>query len=86
MKPVLLEECREMFKDDTFYEKFVVWFCEQLQNDFSPVMYEHRVLGCVMSQVATKDILYERITRRILDKPSVLAVIEDRLLNDAIVE
>ena len=86
MKPIVLDECRPLFRDDARYEEFVTWLIVKLGHDFSLVIAGQRVLGSVLSPGATKEVLYDRMIQRISESPSILDDIKDRLENDEIVE
>jgi hypothetical protein len=86
MMPIVLDECRPLFRDDGRYEEFVAWLAKKLGKDFSPVLAGQKVLGSVLSPEATKEVLYDRMIQRISGSPSILDDIRDRLENDEIVE
>lgn len=85
MSPLVLDECKSLFRDDAGYEEFVSWLINKLGHDFSPVIAGKNVLGSVLSPEATKEVLYDRMIQRISESPSILDEIKDRL-NDEIVE
>lgn len=86
MNPLVLDECRSLFKDDTHYAEFVTWLTTKLGQDFSPVISDKKVLGSVLSPEATKEVLYNRMIQKISESPSILDDIKDRLENDKVVE
>ncbi len=86
MTPLVLDECRPLFRDDARYDEFVTWLIEKLGHDFSPVIAGQNVLGSILSPEATKEVLYDRMIARISESPSILDDIKDRLENDEIIE
>jgi hypothetical protein len=86
MMPLVLDECKPYFRDETCYEEFVTWLISKLGHDFSPVIARQRVLGSLLSAEATKEILYDRMIQRISESPTILDDIKDRLENDEIVD
>ena len=86
MSPLVLDECKPLFKDNAGYEEFVAWLVGKLGQDFAPVIAGKNVLGSVLSPEATKEVLYDRMIQRISESPSILDDIKDRLENDDIVE
>jgi len=86
MHPLVLDKHRNLFRDDESFGQFVQILTDRLSQDFSPVLSEQRVLGAVLSPEATKEVLYERMIRRISDSPQVLDEIRDRIENDQIVD
>ena len=86
MTPLQLEECRAILDDDEIFERFIEWFIPRLKGDFAPIMYQHKVLGSFVSADITKEMIYDRITRRLLESPTILEDIENRFKNEPIVE
>lgn len=85
MNPLNLDNCKPLFRDEGAYAEFLK-ILKQGLSDFSPVISNEEVLGTFLSQEATKEILYERIVRRMANSPGILEEITDRLTNDPIVD
>ena len=86
MTPLVLNEYRDLFRDGSSFEHFVTILTKSFAHDLSPVIYNEDVLGTVLSPGATKEVLYERMIRRLSHSPETLDEIRDRLENDEIVD
>jgi hypothetical protein len=86
MNPLILDDYRSLFRDDASFDRFVQAVSARLEHDLSPVISKERVLGAILSPEATKEVLYERMIRRISDAPEILDQIRDRIENDEIVD
>ena len=87
MNPLILDEYRSLFRDDGSFEQFVQAVTSRLEHDLSPIISRERgVLGAILSPETTKEVLYERIIRRISESPEILDEIRDRIENDEIVD
>lgn len=65
MNSLILEEHRQLFKDDASFNKFVDSIGRSMTSDFATLISNEKVLGSVLSPEATKEFLYERMIRRI---------------------
>jgi len=86
MNALILEEYRDLFRDQEAFAKFVEEVRGKLENDFSPILLGSEVLGAFVSPEAAKEVIYERIIGRIAKEPKLLDDIKDRLENDEIVD
>ena len=86
MRSLILDEHRNLFKDQESFDQFLQILATNLGQDSSLVLSGGRVLGTVLSPEATKEILYERMIRGISKSPEVLDEIRDRIENDEIVD
>lgn len=72
MQKLVLDEHKNLFRDEESYDQFVKVLSNLLSQDFSPVIAEDTVLGATLSPEATKEFLYERMIRKISTSPKVL--------------
>lgn len=86
MNPLVLDEHRALFKDDESFGQFIQILASRLGQDFSPVISNEKVLGAVLSPEATKEVLYERMIRRLSKSPKILDELRDRIESDEIVD
>ena len=84
---IILDEHKGLFKDEASYARFIDILRSSITSDTMPiVLAEHELLFTAVPPGATKDILAERIVRRLWENPGLLDDIRDRLENDDIVE
>ena len=86
MPAIILDEHRELFRSDADFEQFV----SLLENagespEVTPVWANKRHLAMLLSPAQTKAIVQDRMLQRILERPSLLDNIRERLENDEIV-
>ena len=86
MNPLVLDEYRNLFRDDSCFDHFVKSVSDRLEQDLLPIILKERVLGAILSPEATKEMLYERMIRRISQSPEILDKLKDRIENDEIVD
>lgn len=86
MTPIVLEEHKNLFRDEQSYEQFVQLLASVLGQDMSLIMSRDQVLGAILSPEATKEVLYDRIIRKVSSSPSILEDLRDRIENDEIVD
>lgn len=86
MSPLVLDEHRKLFRDEASFREFVRILSQQLGKDLSPVISNEEVLGAMLSPEATKEMLSERMMRRIATSPEILDEIMDRMEIDEIVD
>lgn len=86
MNPLILDQHRGLFKDSASYEAFIQILTEGLGHDLSPIMSDQHVLGAVLSAEATKEMLYERVIKRLSQRPELFDEIKSRIENDEIVD
>lgn len=80
-----LDQHQHLFRDEAAYHQFTQILSASLQQDLRPIICEQRVIGATLSPGATKDYLYERMVRKIAERPELLAELTDRIENDEIV-
>lgn len=86
MNAFILEDHRKLFRDDEAFSSFVQLIRAKLSDDFSPVMSDKEVLGAFVSSEAAKEMIFDRIAKRLSKDPSTLSDVRDRLENDKIVD
>jgi hypothetical protein len=84
---IILDEYKDLFKDEASYARFVGLLRASINENAMPiVLAEREFLFTAVPPGATKEILSERIIRRLWENPGLLDDIRDRLENDPIVE
>ena len=86
MNPLILDEYRPLFRDAGSFDQFVLAVTSRLVHDLAPVISNERVLGAILSPDATKEVLVERMIRRISSAPEILDEIRYRIEKDEIVD
>ena len=86
MKPLILDKLIHLFKDKSAFDQFVAAFGEAAQGDLSLVLVDNQSVGAVLSPEAAKEILYERLVKRIASSPEAIDEIRNRIENDDIVD
>lgn len=81
-----LDECRDLFRDETSYRTFVGYLATSLQGDFRPIVADERMIGASLSAEAAKSFLYDRMVKHLAQRPELLTELADRLENDEIVD
>lgn len=81
-----LDQQKGLFRDEGAFLQFTKWLGESLKHDLQPIMCGERVIGSSLSPGATKEYLYERMIRRMAERPELLAELTDRMEHDDIVE
>lgn len=85
--PIILEEHKSLFKDEDSFESFIQVFESALsQSDMPAVFWNQGLLFTAVSPQAMKEVISERILRRVSERPELLTEIKDRLERDDIVE
>ena len=59
MNPLILDECRSLFRDDDALETFVKAIRDR--PDFTPIMLDDELIGALLSPTAAKEVLYNRL-------------------------
>lgn len=86
MSVIMLDEMKDLFRDEDASRKFIATFREAMEGDRMPlVIVGKEVLCTVMSPETTQDLLCERIIGRLSANPNLLESIKERL-DDEIVE
>ncbi len=86
MSALILDEYKDLFRDEDAFAQFVQVLEEKLQDDFSPVLSQTEVLGAFLSSEAAKDVIYDRIVRRMSQNPDLLDELKRRMENDKTVD
>ncbi|TWT89324.1 hypothetical protein [Neorhodopirellula pilleata] len=86
MNAFVLEEHRNLFRDEQAFLEFAQAIRAKLKEDFSPVMSDKEFVGAFVSSEAAKELIFDRIAKRLSQKPSILSEVQDRLENDSIVD
>lgn len=86
MNALILDEHRRLFRDDGAFEEYVQLIRDTLRDDFAPVVSDKEVLGAVVSPEAAKEMIFDRIAKRLAQHPSMLADVKNRLETNAIVD
>lgn len=81
-----LDEYKPLFRDELSFQEFATALKKGLEQDLRPIVCGEQVLGSVLSAQGTKDVLYDRLIKRITERPSFLDELTDRIENDEIVE
>ena len=81
-----LDQYKDLFRDVPSYHKFVGHLAASLQGDFRPIVADERMIGASLSAEATKDFLYDRMVKRLAQRPELLTELTERLQNDDIVD
>jgi hypothetical protein len=81
-----LDRYKELFRDEAAFERFVALLAEDLEHDFRPILVGDRMIGASLSAEGAKHILYDRMIRRLGERPELLGELTRRLSDDEIVE
>ena len=81
-----LDVHKDLFRDERAFEEFARVLFVSLQHDLRPIICNHRVIGAALSAEGTKEVLYDRMVKRIAQRPELLRELADRIENDEIVE
>ena len=85
--PIKLSEHKDLFKDENAFQSFVAMFKSALsRGDMQIVFTDGEPLFTAVSPQRTKELLYDRIFKRMADDPKMIGEIADRLENDKIVD
>ena len=87
MEAIVLNEQRHLFRGEAEYNQFVSLFENAgKRTGMTTVWAEKRHLVTLLSPAETKTLVQGRMLQRILDCPSILDEMRDRLENDDVVE
>lgn len=87
MATLVLDEYRELFRDESAYDRFVSDIEHAMANpEITVVWAKKQYLGTLLSPTNAKSLIRDRMLQRILDRPSLLDEMKDRIENDDIVE
>ena len=82
----MLENHRELFRDEASFDHFVEAVKAASSTDLALIFARHEIIGAVLSPQAAKQVLCERMVHSIAKNPELLSEIEDRLVNERIVD
>ena len=86
MSVLMLDESKDLFKNEAAYQSLIERFRDAMANDEMPiVLAENRVLFTAICPAATQDMLCRRIVDRLAQKPELLDAIAQGL-KDKIVD
>ena len=77
---------KDLFRDENAFEEFAQFLFSSLQHDLRPIICKQKVVGSALSAEGTKEVLYDRMVKRIAERPELLRELADRIENDEIVE
>jgi hypothetical protein len=87
MVALMLDEHRSMFRSDADFDRFVSLLeAAGGQTEMTPVWAKQRHLVTLLSQTQVHALVREKMLQTILDNPSLLDEMKDRLENDPVVE
>ena len=87
MRAIVLDEHRNRFRSDADFDFFVSLFEGATDEpDLTAVWAKKRHLASLLSPAQTRSLVQHRMLQRILDDPSLLDDVRDRLENDDIVD
>lgn len=81
----ILEEHKNLFKDESSYNAFLAAFKDATQKGLAVVLSGSDVIGAVLSPSCTKQVLMDRMVQSIAKKPELLADLAARM-NEPIVD
>jgi hypothetical protein len=84
---VKMDEYKGLFKDDNAYQAMLNVFTAAFSKSNTPLVFVGKeVLFTAVSPEGTKQMLTDRILKRISEHPELIDEVKDRLEHDAIVE
>jgi len=87
MKPLQLNDCSNLFKDEKAYQEFVRLLTESVTTDELRVVFADSGLVCaVMGPSAIRELMRHRILKRFADQPDLLDELRDRIQEDDLVD
>ncbi|MEQ8791762.1 MAG: hypothetical protein RIC55_36200 [Pirellulaceae bacterium] len=86
MNAIALDQWKRLFRDDESFAEFVQGLESHSKHDMNILLSGNRVVGSLLSPEGTRNVLYERMLKRIAENPALLAEIADRLESDDIVD
>lgn len=81
-----LDGYKTLFRDENAFQEFARVLGSDLRQDLRPIICNQQVIGAALSAEGTKEILYDRLVKRITEKPEFLSELADRIEHDDIVE
>ena len=87
MGPLVLEDHRSLFRNDDAFKQFLgALEAKVSKHGFTPIWGNDRLIGTAIDAATAKLMMQESVLRTIASDPKIMDDIEDRILNDAIVE
>lgn len=87
MAAIVLDAHRNLFRDNAAFDQFVALFQEDPNHPgFTPVWAKQKHLTILLSPTNAKELVQDRMLRRMLEQPSLLDEMKNRLESDDIVE
>lgn len=81
-----LDGYKALFRDENAFQEFARVLGSSLRQDLRPIICNQKVIGAALSAEGTKEVLYDRMVKRIAERPELLAELADRIEHDDIVE
>ena len=81
-----LDGYKALFRDENAFQEFARVLSSSLKQDLRPIICNHKVIGAALSAEGTKEVLYDRMVKRIAERPELLSELTDRIEHDDIVE
>ena len=81
-----LDSYKGLFRNEDTFQEFARVLGSGLRQDLRPIICNQQVIGAALSAEGTKEILYDRMIKRIAERPELLRELADRIENDEIVE
>jgi hypothetical protein len=87
MAPIILDEHRDRFRSDADFD-FIVSLFEAVAKEpqLTPVWAKKRHLATLLSPASAKSLVQDRMLQCILDNPSLLDDVRNRLENEELVD
>ena len=87
MAAISLAEHRGLFPSESDFDFFASLFKGATEGaDMTPLWANHQHLATLLSPANAASLVQDRTIQRIVDEPSILAEVTDRIENDEIVE
>ena len=68
-----LDVHKGLFRDEMAFEEFARILFSSFQHDLRPIICNHKVIGATLSAEGTKDVLFDRMVKRIAERPELFA-------------
>jgi hypothetical protein len=81
-----LDSFKGLFRNEDAFQEFARVLGSGLRQDFRPIICNQQVIGAALSAEGTKEFLYDRMIKRIAERPELLSELADRAEHDDIVE
>lgn len=81
-----LDDFRDLFANDSAYQSFLERFGSAMKADLRPIVAGTKLFGAALSAERTKDYLTEKVAKRLVRRPELLAELTRRLEEDQVVD